>query len=182
VRDRDFARVPHRRGSPHAQRLLAATPRLAALRSDRCSTPRRVAWRSESSSNPAGQLLFVPEAGLGLHTVAALGAVAADGDEVQAVRGRLRARANGGRRDTNCVPTAQLDDLVVELDPARASDNDVDLLLLPMAVALLAAETGAGAERLTPRCSESRCLRPKCASRAAMSPKESSTSFRFTTA
>jgi hypothetical protein len=35
---------------------------------------------------------------------------------------------------------------VAELDPARASDDDVDLLLLPVAVAFLAAEAGTGAQ------------------------------------
>src|SRR3954453_4458940 len=66
-------------------------------------------------------------------TVAALGLGAADGDDLEAIGTGLES-AHDVRSDAHDVPLAQLDRLVVELDPARAADHDVGLLLLAVAV------------------------------------------------
>jgi hypothetical protein len=49
-------------------------------------------------------------------------------------------------RDPDRVPGAQLDDVVVELHPHAAADDDVDLLLRAVAVAERLAEAGRHAE------------------------------------
>src|SRR3954451_23613596 len=66
--------------------------------------------------------------------VPAVGLAAAGGDDLQALRASLEA-AGHLRRDADHVPLLDLDDLVVELDAARAGDDGVDLLLDLVAVA-----------------------------------------------
>src|SRR3954470_18247105 len=66
--------------------------------------------------------------------VPAVGLAAAGGDDLQALRAGLEA-AGHLRRDADHVPLLDLDDLVVELDAARAGDDRVDLLLDLVAVA-----------------------------------------------
>ena len=66
-------------------------------------------------------------------------------DQLEPVRPGLE-RAHDVRGDADDVPRAEVDDLVVELDPARAADDDVGLLLLAVAMAERRAEAGAVAE------------------------------------
>src|SRR5439155_1258692 len=81
----------------------------------------------------------------GRHAVAALGPIGADRDHLEAVGARLE-RADDLRREADDVPPAQLDDLVVELDPAGAVDDDVHLLLLAVVVPHRRADAGPVAE------------------------------------
>src|SRR3954451_21936832 len=78
-------------------------------------------------------------------TVAALWAWTADRDQLQALWPRLEP-ARHVRRDPDHVPLLQVGDLVVQLDPARAGDHDVGLLLDLVLVADLGSQTGAVAE------------------------------------
>src|SRR4029079_10195488 len=50
------------------------------------------------------------------------------------------------RRDPHYIPLLEIDDLVVELDSSRAADDQIDLLLLSMAVADATAVVRAVAE------------------------------------
>src|SRR3954447_26649197 len=65
--------------------------------------------------------------------VAALGLRAADGDHLQPVGTGLESAHDVGS-DAHDVPPAQLDRLVFELDPSRAADHHIGLLLHLMAV------------------------------------------------
>ena len=66
--------------------------------------------------------------------VPAFGLAASGGDDLKAIRARLEAARHFGR-DADHIPLLDLDDLVVELDAARAIDDRIDLLLDLVAVA-----------------------------------------------
>src|SRR5438132_11172813 len=65
----------------------------------------------------------------------------ADDEDLEALRPGLVAAPRTGR-DAHRVPLLELDDLVVELHPPAPAEDHVDLLLLPVRVAVRKAITG----------------------------------------
>src|SRR5256885_1989230 len=89
---------------------------------------------SESSRRRFGSSAIGPRPAIGHQlTVTALGLGAADGDHLQPIGTCLEA-THHVRSDAHDVPLAQLDRLVVELDPPRTADHHIGLLLHPVAV------------------------------------------------
>src|SRR4051794_10271762 len=98
--------------------------------------PRIAARRSPSSVGPP----------VGNRLAVALGrAVAAGDDQLEPLVPGLEGPGHLGG-DADQVPAPHVADLVVELDPPGAADDDVDLLLDAMGVSHRGAETGAVAE------------------------------------
>jgi hypothetical protein len=65
--------------------------------------------------------------------VAAVWAIGADGDQLEAVASGFE-RSHRRGVDAKDIPAAELADLVVESDVSRASDDDVGLLLFAVAM------------------------------------------------
>src|SRR3954447_20395192 len=77
--------------------------------------------------------------------VAAFRAIGSDRDDLDAFRACLE-RTDRGRSDPHDIPRAQVDDVVVQLDPARPAHHEICLLLLAVAVAHSAVVAGPVAE------------------------------------
>src|SRR6266516_5323587 len=84
-----------------------------------------------------------------LDAVAAFGPVGADSDERETVLACFD-RANGLRTNPDDVPLTELVHLVVEPDPARATDHDIRLFLFAMAMCHRGAEAGRVAQVADP--------------------------------
>jgi len=84
-----------------------------------------------------------------LDAVALLGPIGADRDQLEAIASGLQG-ADNRRAHANHVPWPQVVDFAVEQYPARASDNEIDLLLFSVVVADLRTKTGGVAEIADP--------------------------------
>src|SRR5436305_7204876 len=113
------AAVPSR--SSRLPKLLQPRPTTETSSSE---SPRRRLGSSAISVRPAIRHQLA---------IAALGLGAADGDDLEPIGTSLES-AHDVRSDAHDVPLAQLDRLIVELDPPRAADHDVGLLLHLVAV------------------------------------------------
>src|SRR5262249_25123320 len=128
---------PPRASAPRAA-PATARPGVGRRRGRARSTPREPRRRTgttrpgRATTRAAGRPSIGPADRPGA-AAAALGPVRADRDQLDALVARLD-RADDLRADPHDVPPAQLAHLVVELDPARAADDDVRLLLLAVVV------------------------------------------------
>src|SRR5205823_9545762 len=80
--------------------------------------------RPSLASTPKGYRSVVPPA---LDQLAVAAVPRTEGQDLHALRSGLE-RAHDARRDPERVQRSELEDLVVELDPSRSIDDDVDLL------------------------------------------------------
>jgi hypothetical protein len=76
-----------------------------------------------------------------LHRLAVAGVVGTEGQELQAVRSRLERPRRRGRH-ADAVQRADVQQLVVELDPTVPAEHDIDLFGLGMAMGERAALAG----------------------------------------
>src|SRR3954454_3186963 len=113
------------------------------MRSGSCATS------ATGRGTPAPAVASVGPPVLGGDAVAALRPVGADRQDLETVGPALEC-AHRARGDAHDVPPSQAHDVVVELDPARPVDHDVDLLLLAMAVTQRRAKAGPVAEVADP--------------------------------
>src|SRR6476619_511593 len=97
----------------------------------RFTHPRRWEKRQLIGSRRLGRPLLVWPVALDELPIAALGLASTCGDDLEAAGAGLEAAGHTGG-DPDHIPLLDLDDLVVQLDPARAGDDRVDLLLDPV--------------------------------------------------
>src|SRR4029077_20356097 len=134
------ARAP---APPRARSCSRYSACSATTRRRRCSKGASTPCRDRAER--ARSALVVSPPILHAHPVAVLRAVGADRDQLQTVGARLEA-AHGARRHAYHIPAAQVHDVIVELDPPRAAQHHVGLLLLAVVVAERRAEARAEAE------------------------------------
>src|SRR5205085_3568243 len=96
--------------------------------------------RRPAADVPANRLVSPPVAPA-LDVVALVDAGRRDDQDLESVRPGLVAPPGAGR-DAHGVPCAELDDLLVALNPAAPAYDDVHLLLLPVRVAVCEAVPG----------------------------------------